>query len=381
MGGRHVALVAGAALLMKALCAPAAAESRIGLDDEGAAADLAAPDGRLPETLYDAALLGAPDRLRAPFDAAARRALWGRPAGPPAACPRPVEPIPLFEPPGFYADRGGWFRQMRPFGYYQAMLADLSDDYVLAQPADDARAACLLDWLDAWASAGALLQGDPKGLQGAYERRWFSGGAAMAWLKVRDHPGLDPARRERVERWLGGLAAKALGTAGELNNHAYWEGFAAAANAVVLNRRDLFELGLARFRLFLGQVQPDGTLPLELKRGENALSYHSFAAEPLVFIAEIAAWNGVELYAEPGLKALVDFVVRGIEDLDSLRRHSEYRQTLCFVCGSGLDWMELVYARSGDARLVPFLKLRRPFLNPRVGGDVTALWGVKTLPD
>ena len=366
---------------MKALCLPAAAESRIGLNERGEAADLAAPDGRLPDTLYDPAALAAPERLRAPFDVAARRALWGKPAGPAAACPRPVEPIPLFEPPGFYADRGGWFRQTRPLGYYQSMLADLSDDYVLAQPADEARAACVLEWLDAWAAADALLQGEPKGLQGAYERRWFSGGAAMAWLKVREQPGLDPAKRERVERWLGRLAARALGTAGEMNNHAYWEGFAAVANAVVLNRRDLFDLGLARFRLFLGQVQPDGTLPLELKRGENALSYHSFAAEPLVFIAEFAAWNDVDLYGEPGLSALIDFVVRGIENLDELRRHSDYRQAMCFVCGSGLDWMELALARMGDRRLAPFVKLRRPFLNPRVGGDVTLLWGVKTLPD
>jgi len=42
----------------------------------------------------------------------------------------------------------------------------------------------------------------------------------------------------------------------------------------------------------IDEIAADGTLPLEMGRGQRALHYHLFALAPLVTMAELAAANG-----------------------------------------------------------------------------------------
>jgi poly(beta-D-mannuronate) lyase len=46
----------------------------------------------------------------------------------------------------------------------------------------------------------------------------------------------------------------------------------------------------------MSRVQPDGTLPLEMARGQRALHYHLFALAPLTSMAEFGFVNGLDLY-------------------------------------------------------------------------------------
>ena len=49
---------------------------------------------------------------------------------------------------------------------------------------------------------------------------------------------------------------------------------------------------------FLSQIQPDGSLPMEVSRGQMATSYHGFSASALTMMAYLAAPNGVDLYSK-----------------------------------------------------------------------------------
>ncbi|WP_245637252.1 alginate lyase family protein [Burkholderia singularis] len=47
-------------------------------------------------------------------------------------------------------------------------------------------------------------------------------------------------------------------------------------------------------------IGPDGALAREVKRGNHALHYHTFALIPLVFAAELARRRNIDLYRESG---------------------------------------------------------------------------------
>ncbi len=337
------------------------------------------------EHYYNEKLLAAADRLRGPIDISERRNLFGYQFTGEFECPQVPQAIKFLEPPDFDRNRSGWYRRIRPLYYYLDMLVALSDEYVLVQPASGRIAACVLDWLHAWGSKGAMVHGDPKNHAGKVERRWFSGTIAWVWLKIRDHDGLDPAKTKRVLQWIGNLSSRSLNTHAEYNNHAYWEGLTAMLNGVVLNQKVLFDFGVGRYRLAMAQMQAGGKLPREMKRGWRSLDYHNFALEPLVLMAEIAEANGVDLYGMEidgnDIHDLVGFVLDGIEDVETHMQYSKYRQLMCFVCSAALDWMEPYYARFENPRMVKFLKWRRPFINRRVGGDQTLAYGVKDLPE
>lgn len=182
-------------------------------------------------------------------------------------------------------------------------------------------AACAASWLEAFAEAGAL-GGRMAGNQSAYVQGWMLGGFSMAWLKIRTADAVPASARKAMPIWLSDLALKNQGYyAGRetkmdgRNNHRYWAGFAIMAAGIAADRRDLFDWGIASFRIGINQIQPDGTLPLELARRTRALHYHLFAAAPLVTMAELAAANGIDLYAEKdaALPRLVKKAISGIE--------------------------------------------------------------------
>jgi poly(beta-D-mannuronate) lyase len=80
------------------------------------------------------------------------------------------------------------------------------------------------------------------------------------------------------------------------NNHAFWAGAGMMAAAVALDDRALFGWSIEKYRTGLAQIQPDGTLPLELARKSKARHYHTFALSPLVLIAETGTRNDVPLF-------------------------------------------------------------------------------------
>src|SRR5690606_19191074 len=108
------------------------------------------------------------------------------------------------------------------------------------------------------------------------------------------------------------------GITDRLNNHLNWAALAVGAAAIAGQDRALFDWAVAKSRIALAQIGPDGTLPLEVARAGKALHYHLFAVTPLVVLAELAAANGIDLYGE-GDGALRRLVVRVVTDLEDPR--------------------------------------------------------------
>src|SRR6185437_7506274 len=101
-----------------------------------------------------------------------------------------------------------------------------------------------------------------------------------------------------------------------VNNHLYWAGVEISAAGIAANNRKLFDWGIDTYHVGVAQIQPDGSLPLEMRRGRRALHYHLYALSPLVYLADFGKVNGLDLFAERdhALARLERLCVRGLDD-------------------------------------------------------------------
>jgi poly(beta-D-mannuronate) lyase len=350
---------------------------------------------RLPVLLVTLVGLFVPGpALRGPVDVSARRAVIGRAL--PAAPTVPVAP-PIRDLTGvsYYRDASRSVADparkkqneaaFAPLRAYVARVIDLADGWMESRPADPAYAIQAVDALAVWARFGALL--GTVNQQGAYERVWTLAGLALAYLKVRDAPNVDPKARAAVDAWLVKVAEAVKppdprpGRMSDANNHADWAALAVAAAGAAARDRALYDWGLARARIGIAQIRPDGLMPLELERGAMALHYHLFALTPLVMLAELGEANGVDLYADDhgAIQRLADRVIDGLHDPAPFAAAAGVAQQVRPPRGPDLAWAEPYYARFHDRRLIPLLAAARPLRDDRLGGDLTAAFGVAAL--
>jgi poly(beta-D-mannuronate) lyase len=158
--------------------------------------------------------------------------------------------------------------------------------------------------------------------QAYYVQGWVIGALAIAYLKVRNSGLASPTEVVSLTKWMKDVARQTTNyydsamakPGGELqNNHLYWAGVEVGAIAIAANDRPMFEWAIAGFRNGVQQITSEGTLPLEMRRGQRALHYHLYAIAPLVYLAEFGEDNGVNLFAENGnaLKRLVTRTIAG----------------------------------------------------------------------
>jgi poly(beta-D-mannuronate) lyase len=287
-----------------------------------------------------------------------------------ATCQAPP-PLASIDPPGFYQDQNAYSEAIKPL---HAFIAEVN------KAADAKDSGCLLDLLAAWAEGHALLTAGAN-YQGDYERSWAGTDFALALLRLpAEATGADP-RLRIIKPWLIRIAEETRDSEriNHLNNNlVYWAGLDLISIGTLTGRHDLVDAGLARARQGIADIGAHGELQRELKRGERALHYHNFALIPLVFSAELAQRQHIDLYAEHdgAIRRLADLVIRAVEDESSFAALSSETQVLFpWTFQGDLAWMEPYYARFYDQRLLAILRARRPLTNPRLGGNVTATWG------
>lgn len=333
-------------------------------------------------------------RLNAPFDVEFRRDLVGQPLA--AATPdiRIAAPIRDVNGVSFYVDAEKSVADpalkeqnaaaLKPLRDFVLTIVTLSDQWVKGAPARPEYAGAVMNALSTWAEAGALL--GTVNRQGAYEREWTLGSLAIAYLKVRDAPGIDPAQTARVQAWLAQLARviqpdyERPQLRSNRNNHAYWVGMAVAATGIACGDRALFDWGVARGRIAIAQIQQDGMLPLERDRRTLALHYHVFALSPLVMLAEMAAANGINLYEEGdgAIRRLAELVMGAFANPVAFADRMDLAQEIKVPPrGTDLAWAEAYCARFPDPRLRAWVNSARPLFDVRLGGDMTALLGAR----
>ena len=224
---------------------------------------------------------------------------------------------------------------------------------------DESDARCALGWLSSWAAQGAML-GAMTTEQSYYTRKWALSGLALSYARVQ--PAASKAQRKQIEDWLLALADATMRHSdahkGSRNNHYYWEGLAVTATGAVTQDARCLAWGRKVFEHAMGQIQPDGTLPLEMARAGRALNYHLFAAAPLVMMASILDVQ------DPALDRLVAFSVAGVADPAILQKMTGFEQE---HPGAVPGWIA-IWQRHGGHLAAP---LEAPAKNwdARMGGD------------
>jgi poly(beta-D-mannuronate) lyase len=175
------------------------------------------------------------------------------------------------------------------------------------------------------AGKDGVFTGKMSSNQAYYVQGWVIGAVAIAYLKVRDSGLILPQQEHEILPWIVKVVQQTMdyydtrrqkGTGDAENNHLYWAGVEISAAGISANDRKLFDWGMDAYRIGVAQIEPDGSLPLEMRRGQRALHYHLYAVAPLVYLAEFGEDNGLNLYAEHNhaLKKLAVLSTQGLVD-------------------------------------------------------------------
>lgn len=280
---------------------------------------------------------------------------------------------------------------IQPVRDYAKDVSKFANNYVRSGAKKTAFAECTLDWLATWAKAHGLT--DLRTPQAVFNVGQLVGGFAMAYLQVRDNPHLDVRQKQLVEQWLKGIALQvrdnvradeARGKNSARANHRYWSGYGVGVVGVATGQRDLFDWGINSARIGLSEIEPDGTLPRELRRASRARDYHVFSVAPLVMMAELGLANGVNLYAEQdgSLHRLVKRILDSNKDARYFEKLTGYKQQPYpdgddGIPSTRLAWLEPYHARFPSQRTAAMLKEKRPVMSTALGGNLTDIYKTK----
>jgi poly(beta-D-mannuronate) lyase len=236
----------------------------------------------------------------------------------------------------YYSDAQHSIKDEKRYAAYNAAARQYSNLTETAERAADhfqetgntGAAACVMKILLQQAQADALT-GTMSSNQANYVQNWTLGALAITYLKVRpagaDALGATPAQIAALQLWMKKVgnevetyftARHEKGTNDGRNNHLYWAGFADMAAGIAANNRNLYDWGVSTYKDGIDEIAPDGTLPLEIARGQRALHYHLFALAPLVTMAELGTVNGDDLYSynHSNLRLLISRSIAGLAD-------------------------------------------------------------------
>jgi poly(beta-D-mannuronate) lyase len=224
---------------------------------------------------------------------------------------------------------------------------------------DESDARCALDWLSGWAAQKAML-GTMTTEQSYYTRKWALSGLALSYARVQ--AAASKEQKKRIEDWLLALADATMRHSdahkGSRNNHYYWEGLAVTATGAVTHDARCLDWGRKVFAHAMGQIQSDGSLPLEMARAGRALNYHLFAAAPLVMMASILDVQ------DPALDRLVAFSVAGVNDPAILQKMTGFEQEH----PNGVPGWIAIWLRHGGHLAAP-VEIPAKNFDARMGGD------------
>ncbi|MFZ0305382.1 MAG: alginate lyase family protein [Terracidiphilus sp.] len=267
----------------------------------------------------------------------------------------------------------------RPYQKFQSAATDGASRYVAT--GDPAEAVCVANLLAQWADANALLDYSyNESSQAWYQVEWTLSSVSLAWSVVETDPAIPAAQRAAILKWMHKVTEYMFGQdphpdgRARENNHAYWRALCATSVGILTSDDKLYRRGLSQYVRAIGQMNPDGSLPLEMARHENALHYQSFALAPLVMIAELAARQGVDLYNlrvnGHTIGDAVDFLVRASADLSLVKKYASEPQTFSLFSGKKPPaWTEFWAARHPGKPWTDIITT--PLADSTIGGNAT----------
>lgn len=310
------------------------------------------------------------------------------PTGAPYSCPAIVHLSPDLTTSGFYSDSKSsvidpekWKAYEESSGPYKELgnrIVAAADAYRLT----GSRVAleCAVQHMEAAAKDG-VLTGKMSSNQAYYVQGWTIGAIAVAYLKIRDSGILTADEKTRILNWMEKVvrqsqdyydAHRMKGTGDAQNNHLYWAGFEVAAAGIASNNRKLFDWGIETYHVGISEIQPDGSLPLEMRRGQRALHYHLYALSPLVFLAALGEANSLHLYAERdyAIKKLATLCTQGLDDNSFFVKATGIQQDTPDgpPAAEQISWAKVYLARFPDPELSKLLAQAKSLSYMYLGG-------------
>lgn len=274
-----------------------------------------------------------------------------------------------------------------PLNLYLDDVTRMANTYVRSKSRNLSSAQCALSWLSDWASKGAMT-GDATH-QGNFVRKWALASVSSAYVQIAFDNRLDAKQKIEVKKWIQKLSQiiiddyKKSTDITRRNHRLSWAAWAVGISSVAIQSQTNFNWAMDKAKIGLIQIEDDGTLPLEVRRGGRAQTYHLFATEPLVMMAELAYKNDINLYSynKGGLHRLAELDVAQLIDSSYLQHRSGKKQNVASKTFPQLiAWLEPYYGRFGfkDVKLAKkaeeILREHRPLYNRRIGGDTTLLF-------
>jgi poly(beta-D-mannuronate) lyase len=306
----------------------------------------------------------------------------------PYACPA-IEHLPAdLTTSGFYSDGKSsiidpvkWKAYVASAGPIKRLgqqVVDAADAY--RTTGSRAAAECAIAHMEAAAKDG-VITGKMSSNQAYYVQGWVIGAVAIAYLKVRDSGLIRPEQAHEILPWIVKVvhqtmdyysAHRAKHKGDGSNNHLYWAGVEISAAGIAANNRELFDWGMASYHDGVAQIQPDGTMPLEMRRGRRALHYHLFALAPLVYLAEFGEDNGLHLYAERdyAIRKLAKLSTDGLVDNSFFTKATGIAQDLPDgpPAAEQISWAKIYVARFPNAVIEKLLAGARSLSYMYLGG-------------
>jgi len=333
--------------------------------------------------LVTAAALHAETRLRSPWDDHSVKLTDA-----PYSCPAIVHLSPDLTTSGFYSDSKSSIIDPEKWKAYAASAGPYKDlgnrivDAADAYQTTGSRAAvdCVLQHMDA-AAKDAVFTGKMSSNQAYYVQGWVIGAIAISYLKVRGSGLISGAQQQAILPWIEKVVAQSQDYFDEhrkksngdaQNNHLYWAGVEVAAAGIAANDRKLFDWGMETYQVGISQIQTDGSLPQEMRRGQRALHYHLYALAPLVYLAEFGEENGRHPYSDHdyAIKKLANLCIEGLEDNSFFVKATGIAQDTPNgpPAAEQISWAKIYQARFPNPRLAKLLDQAQSISYMYLGG-------------
>jgi poly(beta-D-mannuronate) lyase len=333
-----------------------------------------------------------------PIRVAALACLLANPSFAEEACFGAVDPVVSLGFPSRYAadsktrsdfDAAGDAAVTAALKPIDTFIADLARTSNTAQSADGDAATlaanCVLDHIAIWAAADALSDLQTGTAKMSVPSR--VGGIAFAYANAVPFATDDPARRAIIENWL---RARALQTIAYFdayapprvnrNNLRAWAALGVARIGLTLDDARLIGWADISTRLVACTVSVDGSLPMEMQRGDLSLHYQLHAIGPLVMTAALLEKKGADLFGacDRAIPRAVSFTLRALEDPTRVAVIAGEEQS--FSKGKEkLDAFEIAWAKAylafvDDPAVAALAATYDGLSNSKFGGDQSLLW-------
>ncbi|VUD58807.1 Polysaccharide lyase [Thalassocella blandensis] len=331
-------------------------------------------------------------------------------------CPDYIEPTITFNAGSMYCEEDDtrsticeenqeqYEQEKEDVDNFVEILAELSSTYLKDPTPSPYLTTCFVKHVDHWAKNNALGAYPQPTNQGEYIRFRTLTRVSELYLMFEDEINRCDwclTKTPRIFRWFKTLAdgtishfiAKADADSASAN-HRYWGGLASLNVGIITGDSKYFDWARESFMVGIYQIENDGSLPLEMKRGDMALAYHFYAAAPLIAMQDKFRANNISSsFERDQLNKLINFSHQSYHRMiNSPLAKSKYIDKVNY-CSYALSELEVHLKRnssiekndSADLQAI-FLETGRNQCNDSgllystgLGGEVSIMHGIVNL--